>query len=211
MTAIELLQRMATTYANAAAYRDVGRVQILNLDSRSARTTRAELKTTFIRSKGFRFGYRELPLPTWVRDRATFWPFHLRVEQGKVVDYSHRTSVDENVGLAVAGLTGITFGAAHHVLRLLLPDEIPGRTLSAPHSAEVVRTYVDKGETLSELRLNREPGVRGENIVLDEAGVFRQLSTSGITPNPAKRDHLKSGQRIGERDRCSPLLVTGCG
>ena len=33
---------------------------------------------------------------------------------------------------------------------------------------------------------------------------------SGITPNPAKRDHLKSGQRIVERDRCSPLLVTGC-
>jgi hypothetical protein len=73
--------------------------------------------------------------------------FRIRVERGSIVDIHGFDSSRESVSLAVASMSGITFGAAHRVLRLLLPEEIAGRALSEAPSADLLRTDLVDGKT----------------------------------------------------------------
>src|SRR5580700_11304941 len=105
------------------------------------RATIGSFRTAFVRSKGFRFEYREMSWPKRPHEQPSGRTFGIRVRQGAVVDIRGFESSRESVGLAVASMTGITFGAAYHALRLLLPSEIPGRALSEAPTADVVREH----------------------------------------------------------------------
>jgi hypothetical protein len=130
MKAMDILLGVMKKYSAAAAYRDRGRVLLASGPEAVAQGTVGEFRTAFVRSKGFRFEYREVP--------ATRQSFGLRVDRGKVVEVRGFGGPRESVNLAIAGMTGITFGAAHCVIAMLLPDEIEGSSLSKSPSAKLV-------------------------------------------------------------------------
>ena len=86
-------------------------------------------------------------------------------------------------------MTGITFGAAHYVLRLLLPDAIAGRALSEAPSADLVRTYGVEGETRFAVRLNEWSA---NEVIVDEAFVLRRVGVVG------RKVHARPTKGVGE-------------
>jgi hypothetical protein len=173
MKAVDILEGLRRTYAAAEAYRDVGRVVLPHRAHRS-RATIAEFRTAFLRSKGFRFEYREILSPKTRRDPSSSRTFGLRVEGGAIVDVSGFDCSRESMGLAVASMTGITFGAAHCVLKLLLPEQIPGRVFSEGSKPEVARKSVVDGHEWFAIRLK---GVTTSEIVVDERYLLRRIGS----------------------------------
>jgi len=192
MKATDILPGLGRTYAAAAAYRDVGRVIFPHRGA-----TIGEFRTAFIRSKGFRFEYRETSSSGQMRDRSSRRTCSIRVERGRLVDVSGFESSRESIGLAVASMTGITFGAAHNVLRLLLPNEIPGRALSEAPSAGLVRTFIVEGDTCFAMRLKEWSA---EEIIVDEEFVLRRVD--GVGRSISRRPTTGVGE-----SRLSQVLV----
>lgn len=122
LTADQLLQKMATTYAAASSYEDKGVISTV-FTGRGAHTANLMFETAFVRNKRFRFEYRE--------DHE----FHGQVlgSQDYVIwsDFSHtytRWSVKPGVeddgadiGGALAAAAGVSHGATMRIPPLLLP------------------------------------------------------------------------------------------
>jgi len=174
MKATDILLNLGRTYAATAAYRDAGRVIWPHRGQNVDQMTIGAFRTAFVRSKGFRFEYREISSHGRLHDSSSRRTFSIRVEQGRVVDIHGFQSSRESVDLAVASLTGITFGAAQCALRLLLPDEISGRALSEAPSADLDRTYTVEGKTCFALRLN---GWYADEIIVDEEFMLRRVGS----------------------------------
>jgi hypothetical protein len=163
--ATDILRSLGKKYAAAAAYRDRGRVLLTPVPNTVAQGTVAKFRTAFLRSKGFRFEYREVPLAKRC--------FGIRVDRGKVIDVQGFNASRESVNLALAGVTGITFGAAHCVIAMLLPDEIEGRTLSKAPSAKLVgRSSID-GRSCFMMGLE---GFGSAQVFVDESFTLRRVS-----------------------------------
>jgi hypothetical protein len=165
MTAAKVLQTLGSIYAAAAAYRDVGRAVFSHQWRGVEQRTIGEFRTAFLRSKGFRFEYREVSGPRSLRDTSARKRFCIRVERGRVVDIQGIECSRQSVSLAVASMMGITFGAAHYVLRMLLPDEIEGRTLAEAPSAKLLRESAIDGKAFFAIRLG---GQFDHEILVDE-------------------------------------------
>jgi hypothetical protein len=171
MNAAEILQQLRRAYAATPAYRDRGRVIFARGAADAGTTIVGEFQTTFARSRGFAFEYREIPSVDPNRDPSASRRYAVRVEQGTIVD-ARGFDPPGSVSQAIARLTGITFGAAHAALRLLLPDAIGGRALSDAPSAEVVSTEMVDGKTCFVVCLDPWSG---RVIAVDEKFVLRRL------------------------------------
>jgi hypothetical protein len=176
MKAPDILLSLGSKYAAAAAYRDVGRVVFPHRGESTERATIGSFRTAFVRSKGFRFEYREMSWPKHPHERPSRRTFGIRVQQGAVVDIRGFESSRESVGLAVASMTGITFGAGYYALRLLLPSEIPGRALSEAPTADLVREHRIDGERRFAIRLKEWSA---NEIIVDESVLWRVAAGGG--------------------------------
>jgi outer membrane lipoprotein-sorting protein len=121
LTAHEILERMATTYATCKSYHDSGVVtNFFNADHTDVKPFR----TAFVRPDQFRFEYDD-PTP----DKAYIvWANAREVRKWWYVE----PGVQKPPSLArgIAGATGVSGGSAHTIPTLLLSDEIEGRKLT---------------------------------------------------------------------------------
>ena len=130
LTAQQILDRMATTYATCKSYRDSG-VVTNDFGPHSAgdnfprHVDVKPFRTAFVRPDQFRFEYDdatpEKPYIVWAKagEVRTWWYIKPGVENPSSLD------------VGIAGATGVSSGSAHTIPTLLLPDQITGAKLSA--------------------------------------------------------------------------------
>jgi hypothetical protein len=127
LTAGEILERMATTYAKCKTYQDSGCVTTIFIQGDGQRTDKKPFSTTYVRPARFRFEFKSsFDGDTWHRyivwadggDARTWWDIRPGVSQ------------QPSLSLGLAGATGVSGGSAHTVPALLMPDSIGGRRLT---------------------------------------------------------------------------------
>lgn len=127
LTAMQILDRMAKTYADCKSYSDSGLVKTVFIDADGNRTVEKPFNTAFVRPDRFRFEYHE-KAGDERKNRYLVW------RNGKEVqtwwDIKPEVAKPESLSLALAGATGVSSGSAHTVPALLLPEEIGGRKLT---------------------------------------------------------------------------------
>lgn len=121
MAASDVLARMKSAYESAATYTDTGRVYSLGPDGDEPQQLCGLFSTSFVRaSETFRFTYRDVKGESYVIQAEHGVLTELRVPFA----YPLRT-----LGAAIAGITGITYGSAHSVPRMLMANRVDGRAL----------------------------------------------------------------------------------
>jgi outer membrane lipoprotein-sorting protein len=130
LTAQQILDKMAITYATCQSYRDSG-VVTNDFGPHSAgehfprHIDVKPFRTAFVRPDQFRFEYDdatlERPYIVWAKgsEVRTWWYIKPGVEKSSSLD------------LGIAGATGVSSGSAHTIPMLLLPDRLTGAKLSA--------------------------------------------------------------------------------
>ena len=131
LTAQQIIDKMATTYATCKSYRDSG---VVTNDfgprpgSGATYPRHVDVKpfrTAFVRPDQFRFEYDdatpEKPYIVWNKgdEVQTWWHVAPKVQK------------PPSLGNALAGATGVSGSSAHTIPALLLPDGIEGRKLTA--------------------------------------------------------------------------------
>src|ERR1035438_7296175 len=122
LTAQQILDKMATTYATCKSYRDSGAVT--NFFSPQHIDVKP-FRTAFVRPDKFRFQYDdrdpETPYIVWANgdEVRTWWYVKPGVQN------------PSSLGLGIAGATGVSGGSAHTIPNLLLPDQIGGRSMAS--------------------------------------------------------------------------------
>jgi len=128
LSAIQIMQKVGQVYADCATYRDSGvRIDERVEEDGSKSIRRLEFRTAYQRGGRFRFAFRKDVLGRGFGKAYILWHDGERTmsswkEPGKFVE-------EDSLGIAVAGFTGISFGTAHNIPPLLMPEEIGGRTL----------------------------------------------------------------------------------
>ena len=122
LTAQQILDKMASTYATCKSYRDSGAVTNFfspqHIDIKPFRTA-------FMRPDQFRFEYDdpdpEKPYIVWAKgdEVRTWWYARPGVQN------------PPTLGRGIAGATGVSGGSAHTIPTLLLPDQIGGRGMAS--------------------------------------------------------------------------------
>lgn len=119
-----MIEETAAVYKNCKSYLDEGEVVTVFFKDTGKRIDRQPFKTAFIRHDRFRFEFREQDRDpgqyiVWAKgnDVRTWWHIGPRLEKSK------------DLGLALAGATGVSGGSAHTIPALLLPDEVGGWSL----------------------------------------------------------------------------------
>ena len=127
LTAKEVLERVAKTYASCKTYRDSGVVRILFIVAVGNFTEEKSFSTGFVRPDRFRFEYKE-------KKRGNREYRYIVWRKGKEVqtwwDVTPGIKKPKSLGLALAGATGVSSGSAHTIPALLMPDEVGGRRLT---------------------------------------------------------------------------------
>jgi outer membrane lipoprotein-sorting protein len=122
LTAQQILDKMASTYATCKSYRDSGAVT--NFFSPQHIDVRP-FRTAFVRPNEFRFEYDdpdpEKPYIVWAKgdEVRTWWYVKPGVQNPSSLE------------LGIAGATGVSGGSAHTIPNLLLPDQIGGRSIAS--------------------------------------------------------------------------------
>jgi outer membrane lipoprotein-sorting protein len=181
LTAQQILDKMAETYATCKSYRDSG-VVTNDFGPRpgSAATYPRHVdvkpfRTAFVRPDRFRFEYDdttpEKPYIIWAKagDVRTWW----HVKPGEET----QTSLE----MAVAGATGVSSGSAHTIPALLLPQKVGGRRLMALTDLKRL-----PDETLDKTACFKLEGMfvnRPTTLWLDKATflLVRMVQDSGLT------------------------------
>ena len=143
----DLLSKMARTHASMKSYTDRGVVRLYLIPNSSPNETTFE--TAFERPARFRFAWvMHHPFPPL---RHIAWPAVVwsdGADSYSRYDYGLGPPVTEKVeslGMAIAGATGVSNGAAHTVPRLLMP-EIGGTSVADLKSGTVVGIESVEGE-----------------------------------------------------------------
>jgi outer membrane lipoprotein-sorting protein len=122
LTAQQILENMATTYATCESYRDSGFVT--NFFSPQHIDVKP-FRTAFVRPDQFRFEYDdpdpEKPYIVWAKgdEVRTWWYVKPGVQN------------PPSLGRGIAGATGVSGGSAHTIPTLLLPGQIGGRSMAS--------------------------------------------------------------------------------
>ena len=128
LTAKEVVERMAKTYASCKTYRDSGIVRTVFIQAGRDHIVEKPFSTVFVRPDRFRFEYKEKELGNRREYRYIVW------RKGKDVqtwwDVAPGIEKPQSLGSALAGATGVSGGSAHTVPALLIPDEVGGRRLT---------------------------------------------------------------------------------
>jgi outer membrane lipoprotein-sorting protein len=131
LTAQQVLDKMADTYATCKSYRDSG---VVTNDfgprpgSGATYPRHVDVKpfrTAFVRPDRFRFEYD---------DTTPEKPYIICAKAGDVRTWWHIKPGEEkqtSLEMAVAGATGVSSGSAHTIPALLLPQKVGGRRLTA--------------------------------------------------------------------------------
>jgi outer membrane lipoprotein-sorting protein len=130
LTAQQILDKVAATYATCKSYRDSGVVtNDFGPHAAGDRFPRhidvKPFRTAFVRPDQFRFEY-DNPTPEK--------PYIIWAKGGEVRRWWYiKPGVEKlpSLALGVAGATGVSSGSAHTIPALLLPDQITGAKLSA--------------------------------------------------------------------------------
>ena len=130
LTAKDVLDRMAKTYAECKSYRDTGMVE-----TKARRVVffgqPTTFSTVFVRPKRFRFEYTQNQMaPPGVESQLheILWcnGNEVRLWSSALPGIKK----EESLGMAVDWATGLSSGSAHTIPSLLLPKEIGGRRLT---------------------------------------------------------------------------------
>jgi hypothetical protein len=179
LSAGEILERMATTYATCKTYQDSGWVTTIFIRGDGQRTDKKPFSTAFVRPTRFRFEFKSsFDGHTWHRylvcadgaDARTWWDIQPGVTQ------------QPSLALGLAGATGVSGGSAHTVPALLMPDTIGGKRLT----------------DLTQLK-------RLGDAKIGEVDCFRIQGTLVIEVDPAERErHRQEMMKVTGKDRGSP-------
>jgi outer membrane lipoprotein-sorting protein len=165
LSASEILQRMAETYAKCKSYQDSGCVTINFIQDDGQHTDSTPFSTSFVRTGRFRFEFKSsFDGQTWHRylvwadgtEIRTWWDIRPGVNQ------------EPSLALALARATGVSGGSAITVTSLLLPDSLGGSCLTG----------------LTQLR-------RLEDAAFEGVDCFRVQGVMLIEIDPAERERLR--------------------
>ena len=139
-----LLEKLRHVYESAKIYRDRGAVRVVGAPENPSLNIEATFRTSFDRATG-----------------ELFFEFHVAGEQPWIIEARGETvtrvelsfPVEPTVQLAdaIAGFSGITYGVAHQVPRLLLPNVISGAAVWNDTQLAIERDEVIDGETCAVL------------------------------------------------------------
>jgi outer membrane lipoprotein-sorting protein len=122
LTAEQILQRVASTYAKCRSYQDSGLVETIFIETDREWTEKISFKTAFVRPDRFRFEYAESKCEE--QNKYIIW------QDGDEVltwwDISPGIKEPPSLGMAIAGATGVSYGSANTIPALFLPKEICG-------------------------------------------------------------------------------------
>ncbi len=127
LSAREILDRMAMTYAHCRSYQDSGVVRIEYFETEGRRVEERPFKTAFVRPDNFRFEYTDTNFFGEKR-RYIVWRSGPRVQTWW--DIEPGIEIKESLGSALSGATGVSGSSAHTIPALLLPGEVEGRRLT---------------------------------------------------------------------------------
>jgi hypothetical protein len=122
-----LIERVRQRYASASRYSDRG-TAVLTVGSDDMRIA---FETSFERPERFSFAFRAESSASG-GERVESYRYRIDCDgalvrmEGEVPPLFDRP---DSLGLAIASLTGVSFGCAHTIPRLLMPDLIDGREL----------------------------------------------------------------------------------
>src|ERR1044072_1454737 len=138
-----IVKNMTERYAALSSYQDAGVVEMISSDSLPRRSTDIFFKTYFTRPKKLRFEWLDY-LSLASNGRNAIWS-----DGEKVFSFysfePDRIEAKENVGMAIAGATGVSLGSAHTVPSLLL-SEVNGFLLTDLTKLSLKREEVFEGE-----------------------------------------------------------------
>jgi hypothetical protein len=124
-----ILIQMKDAYAQCATYQDTGVVTTTFIQSDRTWIDEKPFSTAFIRPDRFRFEFKSQVSsidPTYI--------IYVIWRNGAEVlswwDVTPGITTEESLDMAIAGATGVSFGSAHTIPPLLLPNEISGRLLT---------------------------------------------------------------------------------
>ena len=140
LTAKQILDRMAQTYAGCKSYHDSGIVKSVIIMADGNVTIERPFTTAFVRPDRFRFEYES----RFEIEEVGFNRKHRHIVwcKGKEVQtwWSIKPGIEKRVslGIALAEATGVSGGSAHTIPALLLPEEVGGRRLTDVKEAKRV-------------------------------------------------------------------------
>lgn len=173
MDAKSLFVHVLDKYKTCKSYKDEGKVITTSTDESKQPPQEISFKTFFVRPMYFRFFWED-----GYGDGNTVWcdgkKSHLYF-LGKMDDQEHLSA-------AIAGATGVSSGSAHTIPRLLMPDQIAGRSLSEFSSIELVKEVLAAEGELVHLR--GVWGTQKQDIWLDRSkmDIVRLEYTRHIQP-----------------------------
>lgn len=212
----EILDKVANVYAHCKTYRDSGYCLTEVQESDGSDTaTEIAFRTCFRRITKklflYRFAYRGNYFDRGFDEASILWH---NGQQTLVRDGgSDEFEKAESIGLATAGFTGVSWGTAHTVPVLLIPDEIGGRRLVAMTSLKPPQK-----EKLEETSCYRIEGLYGDEKrtvwiqaetylimrIVDEMKIDEKIhvQTTRYVPtlDRALTDELFNKQVLGEWD-----------
>lgn len=181
LTAQQILDKMAATYATCKSYRDSGVVtndfgpRAGSGASYPRHVNVKPFRTAFVRPDRFRFEFDnptpEKPYIVWSKgnDVRTWWHVRPRVEKPASLENG------------IAGATGVSGGSAHTVSTLLLPDRIGGRELTA--RTDLKRLADEALEQTPCLKLEGQFAKTPTTLWLDKTTylIVRMVQDTGLT------------------------------
>jgi hypothetical protein len=127
LTAQQILDRVAKTYATCKTYRDTGIVKSRFIGPDVNFEVEKPFTTAFVRPDRLRFEYKEIR-----RDGREYR--YIVWRSGEEIrswwDVAPGVKKPDSLAVALAEATGVSGGSAHTVPALLLPKEIPGWRLT---------------------------------------------------------------------------------
>ncbi|MBS2000808.1 MAG: hypothetical protein U0103_11170 [Candidatus Obscuribacterales bacterium] len=143
MDAKSLFVHVLDKYRTCKSYSDEGEVITTSSDEKKQPPQQIAFKTFFVRPNYFRFFWQD-----GYGDGNTVWC------DGKKSHLYFLGKMDEqeHLSAAIAGATGVSSGSAHTIPRILMPDQIAGRSLSDFSSIELVKEQLRNDGELIHLR-----------------------------------------------------------
>jgi hypothetical protein len=142
LTGPQIYEQVKANYAHCQSYMDTGRVETVFITERGRRTVIRPFTTAFVRPEAFRFEFQERRGEAeW--DRYIVWQQRAAIKSLWTMNRQEREFTD--LGLALAGPTGVSGGSAVLVPGLLLPNAVRGSSLKALNNLTLVsEETVDK-------------------------------------------------------------------
>lgn len=136
LTARQILNRMAITYADCTSYHDTGTAKTVLIEKSGRRTRTTLFSTAFVRPERFRF---ECNIRRWWMKEDRFIVWRNRENFRTWWALKPDMKKPKSFALAMARGTGISDGSAHTIPTLLMPKELRGRRLTSMQEVKRIK------------------------------------------------------------------------